>query len=154
MATRVTGQKGPGVRDSGGRERGSMSESVLFGLEWSQLAPVLAAYLFGIATGWLVWGGRRPPVTTVSNEDAERQGDLKQGQAGNGASPTGAPSPSPDRLAAIEEEIRKARNLLEEGDEETKFIAEEIDTLDQAIKRANGRLKLILRAIERAALDR
>ena len=43
-----------------------MGESVFSGLALTQLAPYAAAYLFGIATGWLIWGGRRG----VSNEDA------------------------------------------------------------------------------------
>ena len=164
-----------------------MGESVFSGLALTQLAPYAAAYLFGIATGWLIWGGRRG----VSNEDAAAArlesalpsrafgtdritlGD--QSAVGNRtrtvnpipsapsssesapekpAEKPAAPKPPVSELAALEEEIRKANELLDAQEEEAEAFSEELAALDQSVKRANGRLKLVIRAVQRAAGER
>jgi hypothetical protein len=56
------------------------------------------------------------------------------------------------KLQAIEEELRGTRNLMDEGEEEIRAFAEELTHLDAAIKRANARLRALLREIKRRAL--
>ena len=144
-----------------------MGESSIFGIAIAPWAPVIAAYVFGIATGWLIWGGPRPqpkaaPGHTPANgvvEDLvdapaadEEESDLKA-KIVSGTTEAD-PCPPPMKLGALESEIRTARELLEQKDEEAKAFTEELSTLDAVIKRANGRLKLVLRAITRATLNR
>jgi len=137
-----------------------MGESVFSGLALTQLAPYAAAYLFGIATGWLIWGGRRG----VSNEDAAAarlESALQTAEPSSSesapekpAEKPAAPKPPVSELAALEEEIRKANELLDAQEEEAEAFSEELAALDQSVKRANGRLKLVIRALQRAAGER
>mgnify|MGYP001462463447 CR=1 FL=1 len=137
-----------------------MGESVFSGLALTQLAPYAAAYLFGIATGWLIWGGRRG----VSNEDAagaRPESVLQTAEPPSSESAPEKPSEAPAEpkppvieLAALEEEIRKANELLDAQEEEAEAFSEELAALDQSVKRANGRLKLVIRAVQRAAGER
>ncbi|MEZ5891905.1 MAG: hypothetical protein R3C58_01970 [Parvularculaceae bacterium] len=72
-----------------------------------------------------------------------------KGEAGKPAE-TGEPRrPSDADIAAIEAEIRAARQLLEAEEAEAGEAAEALKNLDEAIKRANGRLKLMLKAVEK-----
>jgi hypothetical protein len=43
------------------------------------------------------------------------------------------------------------RNLLDQTEDNDAAIIEQLSTLDETVKRANGRLKTILAAIKRAA---
>lgn len=125
-----------------------MSESWVSGVGWASWALAIAIYIFGIASGWLIWGGRR------SSPDEPADADADAAPAGPGGETRPAPGPASAKLGALESEIRKARELLEKGEEEAAVFSEDLATLDQTIKRANGRLKLILRAVQRAAFER
>lgn len=105
-----------------------MGEGWFSGLTAAAWAPALAAFVFGLATGWLIWGG------------------LRAGQTGEGA----PAAPDAKRLAALEAELRAARALVEEESGEAEAQEEEIAALDTSLKRANGRLKLLLRAVKRS----
>ena len=118
----------------------------MFGLETASWAPAAAALIFGIAIGWLIWGGRRQEI------EPQRRDPGSVIAKGNGNN--GDPCPDGLKLGAIESEIRAARELLEESDNEAASFSEELSGLDESIKRANGRLKLILRAVRRATPDR
>lgn len=87
-----------------------------------------AAYFLGLLTGWLVWSGGR----------------LKDGEA-----PPEAARPPAERLAALEAELKTIQSLLQEDDAESEAFAEHLGELDDAVKRANGRLKLILKSVKR-----
>lgn len=120
-----------------------MSESWLSGMAWGSWTLAVAIYVFGIASGWLIWGGRR----SVPEEDAGR------GVAAGGETQSQAAASPPAGLDALESEIRKARELLEANDDDTAAFSEELANLDHSIKRGNGRLKLVLRALQRASAE-
>lgn len=131
-----------------------MGESWLAGVHLAPWAPAVAAYLFGIASGWLIWGGRRSEgvggaetATTEDNGATALSGDRKAG--GKDA----VPAAISEKLRAIQTEIDQARELLEKSEDGSESLADEIATIDEAIKRSNGRLKLLLRAVQRAGKD-
>jgi|GEM_PF-4737983 len=69
----------------------------------------------------------------------ERQADTPQGAA------------IPEQtLSALEAEINKAKAMLEAETEERAELAAAVASLEEALKRANGRLKLILKSVKRA----
>lgn len=100
-------------------------------------AVFIGAFVFGLATGWLIWGGARAAAFA-------RRGP-EDGLAGgpDGKVPEAA-------IAAIEREIRAARALIDEADAQSADTVGELDALDASIKRANGRLKLLVRAVKKA----
>ena len=55
-----------------------------------------------------------------------------------------------DGLSALASEIESAKQLLAAEEEDADETAESLKNLDDAIKRANGRLKLIMKAVKRA----
>jgi len=61
----------------------------------------------------------------------------------DGAEPTDAAA-----LSLIEAELSKAMELLEAADERDEAVVSEIETIDAAVKRANGRLKLLLKSVD------
>ena len=63
--------------------------------------------------------------------------------------PEGAVIPE-QKLSALEAEINKAKALLEAETEERAELAAAVASLEEALKRANGRLKLILKSVKRA----
>lgn len=59
-------------------------------------------------------------------------------------------APGEDGLSALTAELKAARELLEAEESDAVDTAETLKNLDEAIKRANGRLKLIMKAVKRA----
>ncbi|MBB5519724.1 hypothetical protein [Amphiplicatus metriothermophilus] len=90
---------------------------------------LLGAFLFGLAAGWLIWGGR--------GLFPDRAGAAPPGEAGG--------------LDALEAELAAARELAAADAAEADEAAARLDALDAALKRANGRLKLLLRAAGRTS---
>ena len=71
--------------------------------------------------------------------------------------PGGAPTatsgvPDEIKLSALERELKKARQMLDDDALENEAFAELLTGLDEAVKRANGRLKIILKSIKGANL--
>ncbi len=58
--------------------------------------------------------------------------------------------PGEDGLAALAAELKAAKELLEAEEMEASEVADTLKQLDEAIKRANGRLKLITKAVKQA----
>lgn len=58
--------------------------------------------------------------------------------------------PGEDGLSALAEELKAAKALLEAEEAEAEEVSESLKNLDDAIKRANGRLKLITKAVKQA----
>lgn len=127
--------------------------------------PALVALAIGIAAGWAfaragradaeaepskppaaaeipepMDDGRAPPAAA---ESPERENPATERATTGGAGP---------KLRAIEAELHQTRALMEEGEEEIRAFAEEIAQLDAAIKRANTRLRALLREIKKRAL--
>lgn len=96
--------------------------------------------MLGLFVGWLAWGGpwRDKSGRDDRGVDAARKVSL------------GAPAGSEGDLGAVLTEIEKAKALLDGADDVDAAMGEELDRLDQAVKRANGRLKLILKSADRA----
>lgn len=91
------------------------------------------AFLFGVAFGWVMWGVR-------SAEEADEAGRRE---------PV-ADDPAKE-VIIIRAELEAARRFLEETDGEDGDISEQLSKLDETVKRANGRLKMVSAAIKRAA---
>lgn len=141
-----------------------MDEGWISGFVAAPWAPAAAAYIFGIATGWLIWSGQRAngaasaenpaAVETADLADAPKREPIISKAEGDEIKNGGDPCPAAMKIGAVESEIRSARELLNETEEEARAFSQDLSTLDSAIKRANGRLKLILRAVRRATSDR
>ncbi|WP_375202532.1 hypothetical protein [Hyphococcus sp.] len=58
--------------------------------------------------------------------------------------------PGEDNLSALAAELKAAKELLEAEEAEAGEVAETLKNLDEAIKRANGRLKLLTKAVKQA----
>lgn len=98
----------------------------------------MAAYVIGFATAWfLVKSGRLDAL----------KGFLWPSEKGETSS--SAASADGDKLAALADEIAKAKSMLEENETDQKVNFDLLQDLDEAVKRANGRLKLILKSINR-----
>ena len=98
------------------------------------------AFLLGLGAGWIIWA--RP----WGGDHASGEGNGSNGVL-NGIIP--AEATAEDKLALIAAEILKARSEMDLADETDAAMGADLDDLDQAIKRANGRLKLILKSVER-----
>lgn len=119
-----------------------MGEALQRIVEAAPWAPAAAAFLFGLAAGWLIWGGRRDTIDNTDRIEPE---------------PTAARAgPDPESLnatiGAVENEIRAARTLLSESDQEAAEFATEIAGIDDRLKKANARMKLIMSAVRKAPL--
>ena len=100
----------------------------------------LVAFVLGLFIGWAIWGASSTGET--DDHPSERaEPSVKSGDNDTAADP---------RLGSIEAELEKARGLLSENAEADNAFSDELEALDQAIKRANGRLKLILKAADKA----
>lgn len=109
----------------------------LFGT--SPWGPLALAFLFGAAFGWIVWGARRDDLED-DDEEVDRDASLetKHGE-------------EPKELVVIRAELQSVRNLLDQTEDHDTAIIEQLSTLDETVKRANGRLKTILTAVKRVA---
>lgn len=105
----------------------------VFGM--SPWGPLALAFLFGVAFGWVLWGARRDGIEDFNEPDAVVTKDGEE----------------PREIIVIKAELQAARSLLEEREEQDGAVTEQLSAMDEAIKRANGRLKTILAAIRRAA---
>lgn len=95
------------------------------------------AFLFGVAFGWVLWGARRG----AHSDDAD------EGEAVVTAAAVG----DAKEIGVIKAELQAVRSLLDQTDEQDADVTEQLSTLDETVKRANGRLKTILAAVKRAA---
>lgn len=109
---------------------GSM-EGFISSFGTSPWGPMALAFLFGVAFGWVVWGAKI--------DSGERAGGDER------------PQQEPKEIVVIKAELQAARTLLDQKDEQEAAVSEQIATLDETVKRANGRLKMILAAVRRAA---
>lgn len=108
-----------------------MSEGLGAILDAAPWAPLAVAFLVGFACGWLIWGLRgdaNTPSTDVSapGEDDERK-----------------------EIVVLRAELEAARALLNENEDDHEEVGRQLSALDEAVKRANGRLKILLRAVRR-----
>ena len=134
-----------------------MGSEFIDNLAASPWAPVLAAYIFGVATGWLIWGGHQDDeqaaIRERIRERAAEDPDSVDADAENNGRLLNIDSEAPDAMkyGAIESELRNARELLLEQEEDKVKVEQSLGELDDSIKRANGRLKLLIGAVKKAA---
>jgi hypothetical protein len=86
----------------------------------------LAGFFVGVLAGELMSRGRKNGIAPIK---------LKPGE---------------DALSVLEAEISAVRQILQSEADEAAASEETLKNLDDAIKRANGRLKLIAKAVKRA----
>ncbi|MEZ5922166.1 MAG: hypothetical protein R3C60_12570 [Parvularculaceae bacterium] len=55
----------------------------------------------------------------------------------------------PKEIVVIRAELEAARSLLDDGEEQDEEIRSQLSALDEAVNRANGRLKLLLKSIRK-----
>ena len=67
-----------------------------------------------------------------------------------GGAPRVKLKPGEDALTALQAEINAAKEMLQAEEQEDSANDEALRNLDDAVKRANGRLKLIMKSIKRA----
>jgi len=108
----------------------------LFGT--SPWGPLALAFLFGAAFGWIVWGARRDDTDDEDDSDREAAVAPKRDE-------------EPKELVVLRAELQSVRNLLDDKEDNDAAIIEQLSTLDETVKRANGRLKSILAAVKRVA---
>ena len=114
-----------------------MDETWLTAILSSYWAPPVVGFLLGVFFGWVVWGA------ALFNGNDEATG--ADGEAGAAK----VEGPGAAKLKAIEDELAKAKSLLETDERDNADATEILSELDEAVKRANGRLKLILKSIKR-----
>ena len=113
-----------------------MAVEYLAAFGMSPWGPMALAFLFGVAFGWVMWG-----VKSAGTID----------DAGAAAPLTPREGEPPKELVVLKAEIDAVRNLFGEIDETEGDIANQLVSLDETVKRANGRLKTIVAAVKRAA---
>ncbi len=103
------------------------------------------AFALGLVVGWMAWG--RPW------RNGPARNDLSAGNGGADAArdvSSGVSDSPDDALGSVLAEVKKAKAMLDGADDAEAAMGKELDRLDQAVKRANGRLKLILKSADRA----
>lgn len=133
----------------------------LEGLSVPVWAPVAAAYVFGALTAWLIFGGRDDEEEdTISARDRVRKkaailqrdvGDMDEDQADRPLFPVNGDTPEAARIEVLENELRKAQELLFQTETDQKAAEAQLTDLDTALKRANGRLKLLIGTVKKVA---
>jgi hypothetical protein len=110
---------------------GDSLQSLISAAPW---APLAVAFLVGLVCGWLIWGLRG-----ASAESAE-------------ITPAAAAESGGDErkeIVVLRAEIEAARALLDQHDTPQDDITSQLLAVDEALKRANGRLKIIQRGLKR-----
>ncbi len=134
------------------------------------VAPTAAAFFFGLATGWFVWGGRErnedemddgaaapsdPPVLGADDDfqdddlqDDDRVGELNDdGAAALDAVAEDAPTAAQaarDAVVVLAGELADAYTAIKAFAADRDELRDDLEALDAAVNRANGRLKLLL----------
>ncbi|MEO0399349.1 MAG: hypothetical protein AAF224_07970 [Pseudomonadota bacterium] len=101
------------------------------------ILAVVSALLTGVGLGWLIWGG-----DDAADEALER---VRARAVAADSDDKRATASTVDRsvLDRLEQEIKDAHTTLAGVLQEQSDFTDEIDALDGAIKRANGRLRLM-----------
>ena len=86
---------------------------------------VIFAFFFGVLIGWVLQRRTAPPT---------QQSDSGKAQS--------------KKIGALEAELEKAKRLMESNDADTAFVKEALAGFSVALKRADDRLKLIMKAVK------
>jgi len=118
------------------------------GIGWLMWVLVITAYALGLVTGWVIWRlAKQAPADDGSGAGIasvlsaiRRKADF----SANGKHD----APDDLKLAALDAEIKEAKAILEADKSERDALSERLADVDAAVKRANGRLKLVLKSIQ------
>ena len=100
------------------------------------IMAVVCALLTGLGVGWIIWGGE-----DSGDEALERIRNRAQTQKpASDVSRVSGKLGDSGVLDRLEKEIREAKATLDTISQERQAFSKDIDDLDTAIKRANGRL--------------
>lgn len=142
---------------------GDMDSNWLMEILASSWASIGLAYIFGVLTGWTVWGvalqKRLSDQEASINEETQFQSGADAGAGvdashpdesmGSKATSAAKKDSEPGRLIdALETEIKNAKALLAAEARRSDLMGEIADELDGAVKRANGRLKLLAKSLK------
>ena len=97
-------------------------------------APAAIGFLVGLACGFAFWGIRSSAGDNV--EDPLSKSD----EAGLGER---------KEIIALRAELEATRALLNDSDQDQEELGRQLSAVDEALKRANGRLKILLRSLKR-----
>jgi hypothetical protein len=112
-------------------------------------ALALIAYFLGLLTHWGVSRQAKIESGGPAKGDQNAAAAASEATSENVASSNNnhRSAPSEVQLAAIEAEIREAKALMETEEGRHEAIKDQLASVDAAVKRANGRLKLALRSL-------
>ena len=116
-----------------------MSEALQSLMASAPLAPLVIAFLVGFACGWLIWGLRGTGGDRTEVEKADTAGVARAEAEGD----------ERKEIVVLRAEIEAARALLGQNDAHPDEIASQLEAVDEALKRANGRLKVIQQGLKR-----
>lgn len=109
-----------------------MSDSLKGIFEAAPWAPLLISLIVGLACGWVIWGLRGAGADADAREKSpEAEGDERK------------------EIVVLRAELEAARALLDDSDVQQEDAARQLQAVDEALKRANGRLKVIQRGLKR-----
>lgn len=106
-----------------------------------------AAFIIGLFFGWMAWGSKWRDEEAVSELDID---DAATRDHGSRKIEDGKVAPADLKIGSLEAELQQIKEMLARSSAADDEYDEELEKLDQAIKRANGRLKLILKSTDRA----
>ncbi|MDZ7628672.1 MAG: hypothetical protein U5J99_09770 [Parvularculaceae bacterium] len=100
--------------------------------ETAPWAPLLIALMVGLACGWVIWGLRGASADADDRETSpQTDGDERK------------------EIVVLRAELEAARALLDDSDVQQDDAVRQLASVDEALKRANGRLKVIQRGLKR-----
>jgi multidrug efflux pump subunit AcrA (membrane-fusion protein) len=111
-----------------------MSEGLGAIVDAAPWAPLALAFLVGLACGWLLWGLRGADAAgaaPVADKSSGDEGDERK------------------EIVVLRAELEAARALLNDSDALDEELEQQLSALDEALKRANGRLKVLLSSVKR-----
>ncbi len=145
-----------------------MAEEFLASWAAASWAVIIVAYVFGLLTGWIIWS--RQAAAYDAGADAKTPSDLASEQSNGDAHSAVAfasakksrfvapekegasderPKTQEEIAAALTGELKKAYEAMASIDVAQAGQNARLHEIDQALKRANGRLKRIHSAIEK-----
>ena len=122
------------------------------GLTLAQIAPgtvagIVIAFGVGMIAGWAM----RSRASSTADPSVEGAAPVTADDAQTETPDSEDAAVFSETISALEAEVKKARDMLDEDAEENAGFAELIGNLDDAVKRANGRLKVITKSVQRGA---
>lgn len=129
-----------------------MGDSWLIAFLSSRWVLAALAFALGAAARHYAWPKikQRLAARAASNNPAAPQADESVEAAPNmAADNTEGDKARAEKITALEAELQKAKSMLEAQAEDEGDMMTAIAELDDAVKRANGRLKLMVKSLER-----